>query len=124
VWAQEESRCGVLPIVRPRLPARGGQPVLACAYHFASLSLYGAVEPRTGKSFFLELPALNTEGFPLFLAHCAATDPLPSHLLLLDNGAFHKAQALPLPPMSVRSPFLPTPLNSLPSNASGSGLTH
>jgi transposase len=98
VWAQDESRCGLLPIVRHRITARGVQPVLSSAYHFESLYLYGAVEPLTGKSFFLELPALNTEGFQLFLDHFAATDPLTFHLLLLDNGAFHKAQALQLPP--------------------------
>ena len=51
----------------------------------------------TGKSFFLELPALNTQGFQLFLDHFAATDLTSFHLLLLDNGAFHKAQTLRLP---------------------------
>jgi hypothetical protein len=55
------------------------------------------VEPLSGASFFLELPALNTQGFPLFLDHCAATDPASCHLLLLDNGAFPKARHLRLP---------------------------
>ena len=60
--------------------------------------MYGAVEPLTGQSFFLQLPALNTQGFQLFLDHFVATDPASFHLLLLDNGAFHKARALRLPP--------------------------
>jgi transposase len=97
VWAQDESRCGLLPIVRHRITARGIQPVLSCAYRFESLYLYGAVEPLSGASFFLELPALNTQGFQLFLDHFAATDPASFHLLLLDNGAFHKARRLRLP---------------------------
>jgi transposase len=97
VWAQDESRCGLLPIVRHRITAPGIQPVLSSAYRFESLYLYGAVEPLTGASFFLELPALNTEGFQLFLDHFAATDPDSFHLLLLDNGAFHKARQLHLP---------------------------
>jgi len=84
--------------VRRRITARGVQPLLPAAYHFGSLYLYGAVEPLTGESFFLELPTLNTQGFQLFLDHFAATDPASFHLLLLDNGAFHKAQALRLPP--------------------------
>ena len=67
-------------------------------HHFESLYLYGAVEPLTGKSFFLELPTLNTHGFQLFLDHLVATDPASFHLLLLDNGTFHKARALRLPP--------------------------
>jgi hypothetical protein len=84
--------------VRRRITARGTQPLLAAAYRFESLYLYGAVEPLTGQSFFLELPLLNTQGFQLFLDHFAALDPASFHLLLLDNGAFHKAQALRPPP--------------------------
>jgi transposase len=83
--------------VRRRITAGGVQPLLSAAYRFQSLYLYGAVEPLTGQSFFLEFPTLNTECFQLFLDHFAATDPTSFHLLLLDNGAFHKAQALRLP---------------------------
>ena len=54
-------------------------------------------KPLTGESFFLELPILNTQGFPLFLTHFAVTDPSSFHLLLLDKGAFHKARSLRLP---------------------------
>jgi transposase len=71
---------------------------LPAAYRFESLYVYGAVEPLTGQSFFLELPTLNTHGFQLFLDHFVAADPASFHLLLLDNGAFHKARALRLPP--------------------------
>ena len=84
--------------MRRRITARGVPPLLSSAYRFESLYLYGAVEPLTGQSFLLELPLLNTQGFQLFLDHFAATDPTSFHLLLLDNGAFHKAQALRLPP--------------------------
>ena len=84
--------------MRRRITARGIQPLLSSAYRFESFYLYGAVEPLTGKSFFLELPLLNTQGFQLFLDHFAAIDPATFHLLLLDNGAFHKARSLRLPP--------------------------
>ena len=97
LWTQDESRCGLLPLVRRRITARGVQPLLSSASHFESLYLYGAVEPLTGASFFLALPLLNTQGFPLFLDHFATTDPHSFHLPLLDNGAFHKAKALRSP---------------------------
>ena len=84
--------------MRRRIAARGVHPLLSSTYRFESLYLYGAVDPLTGKSFFLELPVLNTQGFQLFLHHFAAPDPATFHLLLLDNGAFHKARALRLPP--------------------------
>ena len=77
--------------MRRRITARGVQPLLSAAYRFESLYLYGAVEPQTGQSFFLELPLLNTQGFHLFLDHFAAARPTEFPLLLLDNGAFPKA---------------------------------
>jgi hypothetical protein len=92
--------------VRRRITARGVHPLLSAAYRFENLYLYGVVEPLTGQSFFLELPLLNTQGFQVFLDHFAATDPARFHLLLLDNGAFHKAQALRCP-ANVGLLFLP-----------------
>ena len=71
---------------------------MPAADRFESLYGYGAGERLTGQSFFLELPALNTHGFPLFLDHFVATAPASCPLLLLDNGAFHKARALRVPP--------------------------
>ena len=106
VWAQDESRCGLLPILRRRIAARGLQPVVSAAYRFESLYLYGAVEPTTGQSFLLELPALNSSLFQLFLEQLAATAPAHFHLIVLDNGAFHKARSLCLPP-NVGLLFLP-----------------
>src|SRR5919204_254036 len=44
VWTQDESRCGLLPIVRRRITARGVPPLVSAACHFESLSRYGAVE--------------------------------------------------------------------------------
>src|SRR5919201_3779105 len=60
VFVQDESRLGLLPIVRHRITARGVQPTISSAYRFESFYLYGAVEPATGESFLLELPCLNT----------------------------------------------------------------
>jgi putative transposase len=92
--------------VRHRIPARGIQPLRPSTYCFESLYLYGAVEPLTGESFFLELPALNAQGFQLFLDHFVATERESFHLLLLDNAAGHKAQPLRLP-ANVGLLFLP-----------------
>jgi transposase len=98
LWAQDESRCGLFPILRHRITARGVQPLLRAAYKRATVYVYGAVEPLTGQSFFLELPALNSQGFQLFLEHFAAADRKSFHLLLLDNAAFHSTLQLRIPP--------------------------
>ena len=80
--------------------------MVSAAHRFQSLYLDGAVEPTTGQSFFLELPALNSSLFQFFLEQLAATAPAHFHLLVLDNGAFHKAYSLRRPP-NVGLLFLP-----------------
>jgi transposase len=59
--------------------------------------VYGAVEPTTGESFFLELPQLNTVNFQIFLRELAHHYQGTLHMLLRDNGSCHTAKALVLP---------------------------
>ncbi len=87
---------GLLPIVRHRIAARGVQPTIRSSYCFESFYLYGAVAPITGESFFLELPYLNTATFQIFVDEFAKAFPHTLNILLLDNGSFHKAEALKL----------------------------
>jgi transposase len=106
VFAQDESRVGLLPLVRRRITACGVQPLATVTHTFANFYLYGAVAPTTGESFFLELPWLNTSAFQLWLDHFAGAFPDSFNLLVLDNGAFHKAQAVQWP-ANVAAVFLP-----------------
>ena len=106
VFAQDETRLGLLPIVRRRITACGVQPTATVLHTFASFYLYGAVEPTTGASFFLELPHLNTEMFQVWVDGFAAAFPESFNILVLDNGAFHKAKALRWPANTVPL-FLP-----------------
>jgi transposase len=106
VFAQDETRLGLLPVVRRRITARGVQPVATVTHQFDNFYLYGAVEPTTGASFFLELPYLNSGAFQLWLDGFAATFPQSLNLLILDNGAGHKAKAVRWP-SNVLPIFLP-----------------
>jgi transposase len=106
VFAQDESRVGLLPILRQRITACGVQPVATVVQNYDYFYLYGAVEPSTGSSFFLELPWLNTVTFQLWVDHFAAAFPESFNVLILDNGAFHKAKVLQWP-ANVAPIFLP-----------------
>jgi transposase len=97
VFAQDETRLGLLPVVRRRITARGIQPLATVTYQFENFYLYGAVEPTTGASFFLELPYLNSHAFQLWLDGFAAAFPESLNMLVLDNGAGHKAKAVRWP---------------------------
>jgi transposase len=106
IFAQDETRLGLLPVVRRRLTACGVQPIATVLPQFDNFYLYGAVEPTTGASFFLELPYLNSQAFQRWLDGFAATFPESLNMLVLDNGAGHKAKAVRWP-SNVVPVFLP-----------------
>ena len=106
VFAQDETRLGLLPVIRRRITACGVQPVASVTYQFDNFYLYGAVEPTTGASFFLALPYLNSRAFQWWLDGFAAAFPESLNMLVLDNGAGHKAKAVRWPP-NVVPVFLP-----------------
>jgi|SRR5215813_7529703 len=86
-----------MPIRRRRLTLRGSKPGGPVQYRFESYSLYGAIEPTTGRSFFLELPRLEAACFQVFVDHFAAQHAQSLNLVVLDNGAAHTAKRLHLP---------------------------
>ena len=106
VFAQDETRLGLLPLVRRRITACGVQPVATVTHQVDHFSLYGAVDPTAGDSFFLELPYLNSRAFQVWLDGFAAAFPASLNLLVLDNGAGHKATAVRWPSNGVPV-FLP-----------------
>jgi transposase len=106
VFAHDETRLGLLPVVRRRITACGVQPVATVTYQFDNFYLYGAVEPTTGASFFLELPYLNSRAFQRWLDGFAVAFPESLNILVLDNGAGHKAKAVRWP-SNVVPVFLP-----------------
>ena len=97
IFCQDESRVGLLPVQRRRITVSGVKPVGVVQYQFENFYLYGAVEPTTGESFFLELPQLNTVNFQIFLDEFAHHYQASLNIVLMDNGSCHKAKALVIP---------------------------
>lgn len=64
---------------------------------FESLYLFGAFSPITGDHFELEMPHCNANTFQLFLNEFSLHSANEFKILLLDNGAFHKAKKLIIP---------------------------
>jgi putative transposase len=105
VFAQDETRLGLQPILRRRMTACGVQPVATVWPRFENFYLFGAVEPTTGDSFFLELPLLNSAMFQLWLDNFAQTFAASFNVLVLDKGAFHTAKTLRWPAHVAAVPF-------------------
>lgn len=93
----DESRFGLLSIQRRCLTARGVKPVVPYQHRFKNFYLFGAYNPVNGDQFTLELPYCNTDCFELYLEQFSAHNPTEFKILVLDNGAFHKAKRLKIP---------------------------
>ena len=96
-WSQDESRLGLHTITRRLLTLPGVKPVRSIQWQFEAFYLYGAVEPLTGESLFLEFSHLDSRCFQAFLNEFSKvyTDSLNS--LQLDNGSPHLAKHLVVP---------------------------
>jgi transposase len=79
------------------LTAKGVKPICPFQQVFQSVYLYGAFSPVNGNHFMLELPQCNSMLFQLFLNEFSKQNPEELKLMVLDNGAFHKAKKLVIP---------------------------
>ena len=106
LFSQDESRFGLLPIQRRRITLPGVKPISPVQFQFESYYLYGAAEPRTGESFFLELPNLNAQCFQIYLDEFSKAYADSFNVMLLDRGKFHRAKSLKIP-HNIALVFLP-----------------
>lgn len=97
LYFQDESRFGLFTRVGRMLTAKGVQPVCPYQHKFENTYLFGAFSPLTGDSLLLELPYCNTDMFGYFLNELSKQKPDEFKMIILDNGAFHKAKRLRVP---------------------------
>lgn len=97
VFAQDESRLGLMTIIRRIITGKGVKPIAPFQHTYKTLYLYGVVEPLTGDHFFFSFSHLDTICFQAFIDQVAATFSDTFNILLLDRGTFHRAKALEIP---------------------------
>ena len=109
VWAQDEHRLGLLPVLRRVWAPRGRRPVAAVRRRYAWLYVYGFVRPATGQTWWCLLPTVSTEAFARALAEFARDEGRGAGrraVLALDRAGWHAAKDLALP-QGVHLAFLP-----------------
>ena len=105
-YAMDESRFGLLSIQRRCLTARGIKPITPYQHRFKNFYLFGAYSPVDGDHFTLEFPYCNGGCFEQYLEAMSGHRAEEFKILLMDNGAFHKAKNL-IVPANVALLFLP-----------------
>ena len=96
-FAQDESRFGLKTIIGRLITACGVKPIGQWQWLFKAFWLYGAVEPATGESFFLQFSHVDTECYQRFLDEFSVAYPDSINILQVDNGRFHKSKDLIVP---------------------------
>jgi hypothetical protein len=96
-FAQDESRFGLKTIIGRLITACGVKPIGQWQWIFKAFWLYGAVEPATGESFFLQFSHVDTQCYQRFLDEFAKAYPDSLNILQVDNGRFHKGKDLIVP---------------------------
>ena len=76
---------------------KGMRPSVPCHHIREYYYAFGAVEPRTGDSFFLVLPQCNTVCMNVFLQDLSRKYPHDIILLCCDGAAWHKSGTLDIP---------------------------
>lgn len=98
LYFEDESRFGLLTILRRMITAKGIKPVAPFLHRFDNLYLFGAFSPITGSSYLLEMPHCNSQSFQIFMDQMAVRDADEFKIVILDNGAFHHAKSLQIAP--------------------------
>ena len=101
VWAMDEARIGLQPILRRVWAKRCERPTAVVAPKYEWLWLYAAVHPASGRVFWLILPRLNRSCVEIFLrefaaAHAGSADK--QIVLVWDGAPGHRATESGLPP--------------------------
>lgn len=95
---QDETRLGLHESTTGRrITACGVKPIQLMLPRYEYFWIFGAVAPLTGDSFFLEMPALDTPCFQVFVTELSRAFPDTLNVLVVDGAPPHIARSLVIP---------------------------
>ena len=109
VWAFDEHRLGLKPVLRRVWARRGRRPVAVSTHKYEWLYLYGFVRPRTGDVEWWVADGVGVDLFQQVLEAYARDVGAGSDktvILLIDNAGWHVTPRLEVP-NGIRVCFLP-----------------
>lgn len=100
LWATDEHRIGLKPILRRVWVFNGQRPTVVVHHRYQWLYVYAFVHPESGQTQWLLLPTVNVEIFALALQHFAqvvGASKQKQIVLVLDQAGWHTSKALTVP---------------------------
>ena len=93
VWFQDEARFGLITNQRRRITLKGVKPIGLKQFEHESFWMYGAIEPLTGESFFMEYSVLDSVCFSDYLSKFSRETPKSLNIIFLDGSGGHIASS-------------------------------
>jgi transposase len=100
LWAQDEARLGLTPIIRRVWGAKGKRPIAPSRRCYEWVYVYGFVHPTSGRVEWLLLPTVNTNLFQLAIDYFVEAVGIGSDkhvILIIDQAGWHFSKKLHLP---------------------------
>ncbi len=110
LWAEDEARLGLKPVMRRVWAPVGKRPVARFKRGYKWTYLYGFVRPESGEVFWLILPTVNTQLFSMALREFAKEVGAGEDkhvLLVVDKAGWHTGGEVEVPE-GVHLEFLPS----------------
>lgn len=89
VWFADESRYGLLPVLRRCWTQRGLRPHKRYLTRYEWSYCYGAIDPVEGKTVFMQTPTVNLQWTEAFLEQIKKQYPDHEHIVVWDGAGFH-----------------------------------
>jgi transposase len=110
LWATDEHRLGLKPIIRKVWSPKGERPLVKVHQRYEWTYLYAFVRPSTGEVHWLILPTVNVEVFSLALSNFArevvGLGKDKRILLVVDKAGWHTGKEVNVPE-GIHLEFLP-----------------
>jgi transposase len=109
IWAFDEHRLGLKPILRRVWARRGEQPIAMVCHRYQWLYLNAFVHPQTGATLWFLMPSVRTDIFSQVLAAFAQSvgaGPVKLVVLVVDQAGWHISPEV-LVPAGIILLFLP-----------------
>ena len=110
LWAEDEARLGLKPVIRRVWAPVGKRPVARFKRGYKWTYLYGFVRPQSGEVYWLILPKVNTELFSMALREFAKEVGAAKDkrvLLVVDQAGWHTGKEVEIPE-GIHLEFLPS----------------
>lgn len=109
VWAEDEHRLGLLPVVRRVWAPRGQRPIAWVRRRYEWLYVYAFVRPSTGQSWWVVLPTVSATAMRAALDAFATDEGIDADhraVLVVDGAGWHTSGKL-IVPEGIDLVFLP-----------------